>query len=114
MSLGCFLLVLFILAKTTKAQLILLNSILFSLSVAATNTFGGQSLVSKGSPGTEILATLAPLYFQPALHKDPNSNVACSTQTFVLARNNVTGIVNILGFLVFTLLLGTTKTTCRW
>ena len=80
---------LFVLTETTKAQLILLNRILFSLPVAAANAFGGQALVSESSPGTEILATFAPLYFQSIGYNHPDSGVTGSTQALVLTRDDV-------------------------
>ena len=111
MMLFLFLLVVLILSQTTKAQIILLNGILFALTVAATNAFSSESLISKGSPWTEVLATLAPLDFQTTLDKDPYGYVASRTQTLVLARNHVTGIF-IVGYgcnVLFALFLRATK-----
>lgn len=44
--------------------LLLLNRVLFSLAIAATQALGGQALVAKGGPRAKVLATLAPLDLQ--------------------------------------------------
>lgn len=66
----------------------LLESILFSLSLSTSQTFGGQSLVTKGCPWSEVLTTLAPLDFQTCLTNDPHINITECAQALVLSRND--------------------------
>ena len=83
-----------------------LRRVLFPLTVSTPDTLGGQALFTKGRPGFEIFATLAPLDFEAVLgHHDPNGHVAGRAHTLVLARNNV-NIIVVVGRLGFVAPLG--------
>ena len=68
--------------------LVLLKRILFTLSLTASQALGGQSLVTKGRPRSEVLAALAPLDFQTSLTNDPYVHIAGCTEALVLRWNN--------------------------
>ena len=64
--------------------LFLLKSVLFALALTASKALGGKPLITERCPGTEILATLAPLDFEPTLADYPYVHVAQSAQALVL------------------------------
>lgn len=56
--------------------LLFLSSVLLSLPIATTYAFGGQALLPKGCPWSEILAPLAPFDFELRISDNPDIDVA--------------------------------------
>jgi len=65
--------------------LFLLQGILFALTFSAAKALGGQTLVSKGGPRSEVFAPLAPLDLETAVRDDPYVDVAQCAQALVLS-----------------------------
>lgn len=70
------------------AQLVLLRSVLLALTITATDTLCRHALVTKGSPGTKVLAALAPLDFEAIRSNDLHVHVAECAESLVLSGNN--------------------------
>jgi hypothetical protein len=99
-TLRCHLVAAFLFIRAIHlGRLLLLQEILFLLTVPAPNTLGCQTLFTKGRPRSKVLAALAPLDFQAFLahdHDYPNGNITSGTDTLVLTGDNVhTGIVTV-------------------
>lgn len=69
----------------------LLDCILFTLTITATETLGRETLIAKGGPRSKVLTALAPLDLQARCGNNPHIHVTESTETFVLSRNNGRG-----------------------